>query len=184
MKKRYLALVGLLVATHVYASEIIVLRHQFNISGVVVASTCSVSVESEGSQDGVINFGQYNQAKEEGGLTKPFSVKLYEIGASEPGCSAFLAGIGDVSLTFGNQGQLDTKGVVTHGAGDNIRVAITAIDTEASNHKVITSKNAKLTYPKIFSTKGVFNFNAKAEGLDAATLGDYRGSLSLVVSYK
>ncbi|ARR51830.1 type 1 fimbrial protein (plasmid) [Photobacterium damselae subsp. damselae] len=184
MKKRYLALVGLLVAVHTYASDYIVLRRQFNISGVVVASACSVSVESEGSQNGVINFGQYNQAKEKGGLIKPFSIKLYEIGASVPGCSAFLAGIGDVSLTFGEQGQLDTQGVVTHGAGNNIRVAITAVDNEASHHKVITSKNAKLMYPKIFSTRGVFNFNAKAEGLDSATPGDYRGSLSLVVSYK
>lgn len=140
MKKRYLALAGLLGVTHAYASENIVLRHQYNISGVVVASACSVSIESEGSKDGVINFGQYNQAKDEGGTTKPFSVKLYEVGASEPGCSAFLAGIGDVSLTFGNTGQLDTQGVVTHGAGGNIRVAITAVDTEASNHKVITSK--------------------------------------------
>lgn len=184
MKKQYLALIGMLGFSQACDAQNIVLKHHFDISGVVVASTCSVSVESNGSQNGVVDFGQYNQAKEKGGVTKSFSVKLYENGASKPGCSAFYAGIGDISLAFGNQGQLDRKGVVTHGAGNGIRIAITATDSEASNHKVITSDNSKIMYPKEFSTKGIFNFSAKTEGLDVAKPGDYHGALSLVVSYK
>ncbi|MGR5241673.1 fimbrial protein [Photobacterium damselae] len=154
------------------------------MSGIVVASACSVVVESGASQLGVIDFGQYNQAKTEGGVNKAFSVKLYELGSTTPGCSAFQAGSGAVTLKFGDQGQLDNQGVITRGAGDNIRIAISATDGEASNQETITSKNSALSYSKEFAVKGNFGFNAKAEGLDSAIPGDYSGSLSLVVTYK
>ncbi|EOA8958781.1 fimbrial protein [Vibrio harveyi] len=184
MKKQCILLIGILSAASVYANTEVLFKHQFDISGVVVASSCSVTVESGTSKRGLINFGQYNQSKSEGDLTQPFSVKLYEPGSSTPGCSAFWAGSRLVTLKFGDQGQLDARGVVTRGAGDDIRIAITSTDREASNQDVISSKNSVLAYPQDFATKGVFGFSAKAEGLDSAMPGDYRGSLSLVVSYK
>ncbi|WP_052697147.1 fimbrial protein [Vibrio vulnificus] len=168
----------------IFANPEVLFKSQINVTGIVVASVCSVEVESDASKSGVISFGQYDQSTHLGELDKRFDIKLYESGATTPGCSAFSTSSGLVSVRFGDQGQLNSRGVVVRGAGDNISIAITATDNQASNKDIITSSNAVLTYPQDFSEKGVFGFNAKIEGLDSATPGGYQGTLSVVVSYE
>ncbi|WP_139070183.1 fimbrial protein [Aliivibrio fischeri] len=187
MKKYYFVLFGMLSLSVAHAAPEVLLKNQLNINGVVVGSACSVVIESGASRGGVIDFGQYNQNQRSGGVSKLFFVKLFENNAATPGCSAFLAGSGLVSLAFGDASskQLDERGVITKGAGDNIRIAISSTDTgKVNNQKIITSQNNVLKYPQEFASKGMFGFNAKAEGLDDASSGSYHGSLSLVVSYK
>lgn len=187
MKKRYLILIGLLSMANAHAAQNVLLKKQISIAGTVVASSCSVSIETGTSRVGFLDFGEYNQSSRSGGITKPFVVKLFENGATSPGCSAFYAGGEFVSIEFGDKGnqQLDERGVITKGAGDNIRIAITSTDTgKVSNQDAITSKNSILKYPRDFAVKGQFGFNAHANGLDVAKAGRYSGSLSLVVSYK
>ena len=160
---------------------------EFRISGVVVSSVCSVKVENNTSTSGVIGFGQYNKAAQSGlNERQVFSVKLYESQSKLLGCSAFLAGSSDVSLKFGdaNSGQLDSLGVVTFGAGDGVRIAITSTNLEASNNNVITSNNSILTYPSSFAVKGEFGFEANVKGLSDAAPGTYSGTLSLTVEYQ
>lgn len=185
MKRQNLILIGLLSVTSAHVTPEVLLKHQIDVKGVVVASSCSVVVESDSSRSGVISFGEYNQAQKAEIVNKSFTVKLFESGTpSSPGCSAFLAGSGFVSVKFGDQGQLDERGVVTRGGGDNIRIEVRATDPEASNRDPVTSENSVLMYSKEFAQKGIFGFEAEAKGLDTAMPGAYRGSLSLVVSYK
>ena len=178
-----------LMPVTVFASPTLALKSQMYIDGVVVGSVCSVVVESDASRSGIISFGAYHKNRVSSDFSghKAFQVKLFEDNASDPGCSAFSAGSGLVKFTFGDDSvrQLDDNGVITKGAGDNIRIAISSTDTGVvSDRNKITANNSVLTYPKDFAVKGVFGFMAVAEGLDTAKIGDYHGSLSLVVTYQ
>ncbi|EEX66675.1 hypothetical protein [Vibrio metoecus] len=157
------------------------------IDGIVVGSSCSVVVDNGVSRSGVVDFGLYNTAMRDGPVDKPFQIKLYEKGSTEPGCSAFLAGSGLVTFSFGDESaeQLDRQGVVTRGAGGGVRIAITSTDVgKVSSTQVVNSSMPKLTYSRDFASLGVFGFNARAIGLESASAGSYHGSLSLVISYQ
>ncbi len=172
-----------------FASSKIAFKSQTYINGTVVGSACSVVVDSGASRHGLIEFGTYdkNQSNRRGTTSQPFTIKLYEKQASEPGCSAFLAGNNSVTFSFGDKSfkQLDKRGVITKGAGDNIRISISSTDIGVVNNRnPITANNTQLTYPNQFAAKGVFGFMATAIGLDNAEVGDYFGSLSLVVTYQ
>ena len=157
------------------------------IDGVVVGSVCSVQIDNGVSRSGIIDFGLYSTSTRGGAIEKPFQIKLYENGSVSPGCSAFLAGSGLVTFSFGDKeaGQLDKRGVVTRGAGDGVRIAIASTDIgKVSSTQVINSTMPNLVYPKDFASLGVFGFNARVVGLESASAGSYHGSLSLVVSYQ
>ncbi|QUM88181.1 type 1 fimbrial protein [Moritella sp. 36] len=186
MGKIYLLLLIMLNVPVVYAESEILLRSQLYVEGFVVGSTCSVKIE--GNNGSMIDFGEYNQASQTGLRTVPFFVKLFQDDPSSPGCDAFMGTPGRVTLKFGGDStnQLDESGVVTHGAGGDIRIAITSTDEKAnvdSKGKII-SGHSELTYSKDFAQEGVFSFSARAEGLQEADAGRYHGSLSLVMSYK
>lgn len=183
---KYVWLLSSLVSVAAYA-ESPLLKTTVSIDGIVVGSSCSVVVDNGVSRSGVIDFGLYNTAMRSGPVDKPFQIKLYEKGSVDAGCSAFLAGSGLVTFSFGDKeaGQLDKQGVVTQGAGDGVRIAITSTDIgKVSSTQVVSSVMPKLTYPKDFASLGVFGFNARAVGLESASAGSYHGSLSLVVSYQ
>lgn len=187
MKSLYLLLLMWLGTSIAYAAPEMLLKSRIHVEGIVVGSACSVVIESGTSRSGVIDFGRYNKALRTGALNKLFSIKLFENKDTTPGCSAFLAGSELVTLTFGDRStnQLDELGVITRGAGDSVRIAISSTDAgKVSNQSKITSKNMALTYPQDFAAKGVFGFNARVEQLEGATTGDYHGSLSLVVTYQ
>jgi type 1 fimbria pilin len=176
-----------IVSGYGVSEELVTLRKTIFFDGVVVGSTCKVSVESEGSARGVVDFGNYNKSVNSGSALKRFRVIVSENNTASPGCQAFLAGNEMVKLKFGdeNSKQLDRYGVVTKGAGDLVRIAIYSEDTgQVSNTNKINSSNNVLLYPKSFAAKGVFSFRALAEGLETATPGSYSGTLSLVVTYK
>ncbi len=182
-----LFLLGVLLLSATAHSESLLFKTTVSFDGVVVSSACSVEVDNGVSRSGVIDFGLYNTTKQVSSVIKPFKVKLYENGSSVVGCSAFLAGSGLVKFTFGDRaaGQLDSRGVVTRGAGDGVRIAITSTDIgEVNSTQAITSSLSELTYPREFASRGVFGFNAQAIGLESASAGSYHGSLSLVVSYQ
>ncbi|MEZ9360452.1 fimbrial protein [Vibrio cyclitrophicus] len=184
---RFCLLAFFLPFSHSALATTPLIQSEYKMTGTVVSSTCSVVIEHNASQAGVIDFGLFNKARESGELMQTFSVKLYESGAPTPGCSAFLAGSGPVSLEFGERmpGQLDAAGVVTRGAGDQVRISITATDiNEVSNTNPITENNAELLYSQSFASQGVFGFNATAKNLNSATSGSYSGSLSLMVTYQ
>ncbi|HIF9182378.1 TPA: fimbrial protein [Photobacterium damselae] len=161
-------------------------RH-IELTGIVVSSTCSIIIEHD-SKVGTVDLGSYNKATHQGGGEQTFWIKLYERGALQPGCSAFRAGSsGIVSLTFGDKSiqQLDSRGVVTRGAGGDIRLNVSSVDSnEVSSNAPLTSTHHVLTYPVTFATAGKFGFRVKPIGLERATEGDYHGELSLVISYK
>ncbi|MEM5507214.1 fimbrial protein [Shewanella frigidimarina] len=171
-----------------FASVIDLFVGETHVSGVVVSSICSVEVEHNASNSGVINFGEHNKATQSGiNSEQLFWVKLYENQSTSPGCSAFALGSNRVSLKFGDRivGQLDGLGVVTHGAGDGVRIAISSTDSEkVSSTNVITANHSELFYSQIFASKGVFGFRANAVHLELATPGTYSGALSLTVSYQ
>ena len=161
-------------------------KSRVQITGIAVSSVCTVSVNNGVSKSGIIDFGVYNKATRTGVDTHPFSLYLYEEGATKAGCDAFLAGNDFVNITFGGEGdqQLDNKGVITTGAGDNIRIEVVATDVKASTHRPVTAKNNVISYDKNFATQGVFNFNATPCGLDTASAGQYRGKLSIIITYQ
>ena len=168
------------------AAEDVAFKSQVMISGVVVSSVCSVIVSSGTSKRGIIDFGEYNKATHSGSGTYPFSLYLYEDGATDTGCDAFLAGKDFVDITFGGNGnqQLDARGVITSGAGDNIRIEVIPTDVSASTRAPITINNNVVSYDKNFAAKGIFNFNATPQGLNDAAVGQYSGRLSIIISYK
>ncbi|PSW22709.1 hypothetical protein C9J21_22295, partial [Photobacterium phosphoreum] len=145
MKQTWLFMLYLLPVVAV-ASPTLALRSRVNISGTVVASACSVVIDGGSSHQGLIDFGVYNKngVNQQGVVNKPFTIKFYEKQSTVPGCSAFLAGDNRVTFSFGNHSltQLDERGVITKGAGNNIRIAIASTDDNVvSNHNKITSNN-------------------------------------------
>lgn len=175
-------------ASSAFAAPETILKKRVSVEAVVVSSACSVSIDGgSGARSNQISFGQYNKSLRSGVLSRDFSIKLFERGATTPGCSAFLAGSGLVSLNFGydSPGQLDAEGVVTTGVGSGVRILVSSTDSgEASSLAPITSSNKVIRYSTAFATRGVFGFNAQVKGLDRAKAGDYRGKLSVMVSYK
>lgn len=182
----YLISLALLMSAAAH-SESLLLKKTVTINGVVVGSTCSIELDNGVSRSGVIDFGLYNTTKRVGTVIKPFKIKLYENRSPVAGCNAFFAGSGLVKFAFGDKtaGQLDSRGVVTRGAGDGVRIAITSTDVgQVNSTQAVTSSLSELTYPVEFASRGVFGFNAQAIGLESASAGSYHGSLSLVVTYK
>ncbi|ENY3562458.1 fimbrial protein [Escherichia coli O54:H45] len=150
----------------------------------VVASACHVVVDADNSgNSGRLLFGVYR--KSTGGEVPPrdFTVRLYESGASIQGCSAFKAGQ-IATLDFGNPGQLDAGGVVTHGVGDGIRVDVRAVDTQADYRGRLTQDSHSVNYPVDFAAKGQFRFRAQPVFPADVKAGEYTGALTFVVSYQ
>ncbi|KAB1457259.1 hypothetical protein [Vibrio panuliri] len=175
-------------ANSVFAAPETILKKRVSVEAVVVSSTCSVSIDGgSGARNNQISFGQYNKSLRAGMLSRNYSIKLFERGSTTPGCSAFLVGSGLVSLNFGYNSpwQLDATGVVTTGVGSGVRILVSPTDVgEASSLAPITSSNKVIRYSTAFATRGVFGFNAQVTGLDRAKVGDYRGNLSVMVSYQ
>ncbi|EPA9819275.1 fimbrial protein [Escherichia coli] len=150
----------------------------------VVASACHVVVNADNSgNSGRLTFGTYHKST---GIPVPprdFTVRLYESGATVQGCSAFKAGQ-VATLDFGNPGQLDAEGVVTHGAGDGIRVDVRAVDTQADYRGRLTQDSHSVNYPVEFAAKGQFRFRTQPVFPTDVKAGEYTGALTFVVTYQ
>ncbi|MCL1141630.1 fimbrial protein [Shewanella gaetbuli] len=158
---------------------------KIKIKGVIVTSGCSFSFLTQSNNVDTIDFGDYNVSNDRGIKEQIFHIQGREKGSAELGCSAFLAAQEKVSISFGDSSgrQLDQRGVVTYGAGNNIRVEINSTDLEASNNNPITLSNNEIKYDKDFASKGNFSFIAKPLGLKQAEPGEYNGSLSIYIKY-
>ncbi|RIQ16004.1 fimbrial protein, partial [Salmonella enterica] len=121
----------------------------------VVASACHVVVDAEGTSSSRLIFGTYRKSSAVSVPPRDFTVRLYESGATVQGCSAFLAGQ-IATLDFGNPGQLDAAGVVTHGAGDGIRIDVRAVDAQADTHGRLTQATHTVNYPVDFAARGQY----------------------------
>ncbi|MCD4506098.1 fimbrial protein [Chromobacterium piscinae] len=165
------------------AEEVVVVQSRVTLSAHLVASTCSIKVQGDEFGSNVLTLGVYDKAQ--GGELPPkeFTLWAYEDGATVPGCSAFLVAP-KALISFGNPGQLDDQGVVTQGAGNQIRIDVRAKDEEASYRLKINSEKSVVEYPSRFAEKGKFSFQAQPINLDKATAGEYSGSLSFVVTYQ
>ncbi|MCN2058206.1 fimbrial protein [Escherichia coli] len=153
-------------------------------SAEVVASACHVVVGADSSgNSGRLTFGTYRKSTGTPVPPRDFTVRLYESGASVQGCSAFLSGQ-VVTLDFGNPGQLDAGGVVTHGAGDGIRVDVRAVDPQADYRGRLTQDRHSVNYPVEFATKGQFRFRAQPVFPANVKAGEYSGALTFVVAYQ
>lgn len=153
------------------------------LDAIIVASTCSVVVEST-DRGGHLTFPVYD--KSVGAQTlqpMDFSLVVYEENDSTPGCSAFDVG-STVSIQFGDAGQLDAQGVVTIGAGDAIRVAVQAVDREAGYQGVLNEMKNTVTYDAKFAVAGEFKYQAWLMNIEHAQAGEYQGSLSFLVTYQ
>lgn len=172
-----------------HSEEKLLFQSEYNISAIVVSSVCFVGVQSGASyeQNNLIDFGVYNISQSKTFVDpRPFQVVVYEDVINNPGCTAFLAGNKMVSFKFGDMTgkQLDENGVVTYGAGEEVRIAVSATDSKASNTNMITSKNAEILYDVDFASKGKFGFVATVKNLETAKAGSYFGSLSLIITYQ
>ncbi|EFJ2992976.1 type 1 fimbrial protein [Escherichia coli] len=150
----------------------------------VVASACHVVVDADSTgNSGRLTFGTYRKST---GIPVPprdFTVRLYESGATIPGCSAFKAGQ-IATLNFGNPGQLDAGGVVTRGAGDGIRVDVRAVDAQADYRGRLTQDSHSVNYPVEFASRGQFRFRAQPVFPVNVKTGEYTGALTFVVTYQ
>lgn len=178
-----LAIVGVPVVFKPAEAALTQMMHQrVVIHAMVVASACRVVVEGDSMGSNRLSFGVYNKSTGELPAARSLIFWLYEDGATIPGCSAFMVAP-LATVLFGNPGQLDEGGVVTRGAGDHVRVDIRAADEQADNRGVVTSQNARVNYPSNFAAQGRLAFLARPVALEQATAGEYRGTLSFVVSY-
>ncbi|AOV97506.1 fimbrial protein [Edwardsiella hoshinae] len=148
----------------------------------LVASACHVAVEVPGGGNRLV-FGTYRKSTRAAVPPQTFTVRLYERGASLPGCSAFRAGR-LATLDFGNPGQLDAGGVVTHGAGDGIRIVVQARDAQADYRGPLTLSAHQVNYPVDFAARGQFSFQAQPHFPVTVVGGEYSGALTFVVSYQ
>nr|WP_052679366.1 hypothetical protein [Vibrio parahaemolyticus] len=174
---------------NVNSEGVVLFESEYRLSTTIVSSTCYVSAKTGSStkKNNVIDFGDYNRnnpANFSSSLT--FQVIVYEDSIDNPGCSAFLAGKDMVSLKFGDISgkQLDEYGVVTFGAGNGVRISVSATDAEASSSDTITSTHNELFYKRDFASKGEFGFLASVTNIEKASVGTYQGSLSLIISYR
>ncbi|HAO0301294.1 TPA: type 1 fimbrial protein [Escherichia coli] len=150
----------------------------------VVASACHVVVEADSSGNSArLTFGTYRKSTGGAVPLRDFTVRLYETGATVQGCSAFKVGR-VATLDFGNPGQLDAGGVVTHGVGDGVRVDVRAVDAEADYRGRLTQGNHSVHYPADFAARGQFRFHAQPVFPVNVKAGEYSGALTFVVTYQ
>ncbi|HFT1981073.1 TPA: hypothetical protein RG830_004149 [Vibrio vulnificus] len=174
---------------NVNSEGVLLFESEYRLSTTVVSSTCLVGVltSSSSTKNNVIDFGVYNKDNPAGfSSSQTFQVIVYEDNIDNPGCSAFLAGKDMVSLKFGDISgkQLDEYGVVTFGAGNGVRISVSATDAEASSSDTITSTHNELFYKPEFASNGKFGFVASVTNIEKASVGAYQGSLSLIISYR
>lgn len=154
------------------------------MDGSLVAAACRVEINGK-SGDALVSFPEYNKALRNTIAPEEILIRLYDDGATVAGCSAFRAGK-LVRISFGNPGQLDEHGVVTAGAGDRVRIHVSALDNQASHKNTITDApdRSVVTYPVTFAAQGQLRFAAVPSGLDNAEAGEYTGQLAFVITYE
>ncbi|HCR3451319.1 TPA: fimbrial protein [Citrobacter werkmanii] len=154
------------------------------MDGSLVASACRVEVNGR-QGDTLVTFPEYSKGLRNTITPEEILIRLYDDGATVAGCSAFRAG-SLVRISFGNPGQLDAGGVVTTGAGDRIRIQVSALDNQASHKNTITdaAERSSVTYPVDFAARGLLRFAAVPTGLGDAQAGEYTGELAFVISYE
>ncbi|WP_336285919.1 fimbrial protein [Citrobacter arsenatis] len=154
------------------------------MEGELVASACRVEVNGRAGGNQV-TFPEYSRGLKNTIPPQEIQLRLFDDGATVQGCSAFRAGK-LVRMTFGNAGQLDARGVVTSGAGDQVRIQVRALDAEASHRNIITSTGDEnqVTWPVGFAAQGLLRFEAVPAGLENAQAGQYSGQLSFVLTYE
>lgn len=159
-----------------------VMTQRLIVNATAVASTCRVVVEADGLGNNQLSLGVYNKALGGDVQAKRFTLWMYEEGATVPGCSAFMVGP-YASVEFGNAGQLDHAGVITRGAGDQVRIDVRALDEQADYRGRLNSGQRWVKYPASFAAQGRLGFDARPVNVEQASAGEYRGTLSFVVSY-
>lgn len=178
--RKLIILLIILFSTNVNAERKNIQRVIFSAD--IVASVCHVSVDADGHGNNQLTFETYYKSIGDEVPAKEFTLRLYEIGSPIQGCSAFLTGK-MASLQFGNTGQLDRLGVVTKGAGDNIRIDVRAIDPQADYHGLLNDINSSINYPVDFASRGQFRFTAKPVMPKSVQAGEYSGALSFIITY-
>lgn len=172
----------LVLLSAIYTSTTSANIHRIIFNANVVASTCHAIVDADGIGNNMLTFETYRKSNRTAVPPETFTIRLYESDSSLIGCSAFLSGK-VASLQFGNEGQLDSKGVITNGAGGQVRIDVRAIDAQADYRNVVTNKKNEINYPAEFASKGQFRFEAKPIIPDDVRAGEYSGALSFVVTY-
>lgn len=175
---------SLLFNSHVVgATRIKVAESSLIVTATVVLPTCNVIVQTDSATGNSLDFGVYDKSLGLEPMGKMFSLVAFEVGSSNPGCSAFMAAPKAV-IAFGNPGQLDELGVVTRGAGDEVRIIVRAKNDLASHKEHININHNRVEYPSSFAAKGRFDFEATPVYMNNAIAGEYSGSLSFIVSYQ
>lgn len=181
---RYLAALMVMALLDTKAIAMVkVVESRLIVNATVVLPTCNIVVQTDGANRNSLDFGVYDKSLRLEPTAKTFSLIVSEVGSSNPGCSAFMAAPKAV-IAFGNPGQLDELGVVTKGAGDEIRIVVRAKDDEASYKQNINVNQNRVEYPSSFAAKGRFDFEVNTIYMNKALAGEYSGSLSFVVSYQ
>ncbi|OQS31665.1 fimbrial protein [Chromobacterium haemolyticum] len=164
------------------AESIKVIQSTMNIDAHLVASTCHLVVDADGVGNSMLSLGVYNKGLGVVGGSRYFNIRAFEDGSTQSGCSAFMVAP-TANIRFGGPGQLDEEGVITRGAGDQLRIEVRALDKEASYQGAVNSSNFDIDYPNDFAAKGMFRFQVDVKNLERASAGEYNGSLAFIVSY-
>lgn len=154
------------------------------VEGELTAAACRVEINGRPGE-ARITFPEYHKGLRNLIAPQEIQIRLFDDGATVQGCSAFRAG-NLVRMNFGNPGQLDERGVVTTGAGDRVRIHVSALDEEASHRNIITDSGGRdqVTWPAAFAARGLLRFQAVPSGLEDAQAGEYTGQLSFVLTYE
>lgn len=160
-----------------------VITQTTKIDGIAVASACQVKIDNGYNKTNQVAFDIYDKSNAMEVSARPFTLWLYEEGSSIPGCSAFMVS-SRATVSFGNPGQLDELGVVTRGAGNGVRIDIRALDEQADYRGKISLNSKDINYPSEFASSGKFVYSAKPVNLERAVAGEYRGTLTFVVTYQ
>ncbi|TBL77971.1 fimbrial protein [Obesumbacterium proteus] len=180
---RNLFFIMVFITSTAHAGDIIHKSTRVIFSAEVVSSACHVRVSSDSAGNNLLTFVTYNRATRTSVPPQSFSIRFYESGSFSQGCTAFL--VGQVAtLSFGNPGQLDSGGVVTHGAGDQVRIDVRAIDSQADYRGFINLSAHTVNYPVDFAAKGELRFTARPVFPDKVLTGEYSGALTFVVEYR
>ncbi|GAL14522.1 hypothetical protein JCM19233_5534 [Vibrio astriarenae] len=160
-------------------------RNRVVFTGMLKVPTCSYDILAEGISSNNIDFGNIH-ADYLDKSPRYFSIVITENDSDKLGCSS-LEMISDVvTVSFGdnNNDQIDLNGVITHGAGDGIRVRIKAIDSFASNNDYINSENKTIHYSSEDLSGGLARYSAEllySSGRPAP--GSFSGTVSVVIAY-
>lgn len=148
---------------------------EIQFQGSVSTTTCDIQTQTPSGQSNTVELG--NVAPGGTGAKVGFSLQP----SSNCAASAQAGQAAGTQASISFTGPFDTKGVKpTSGAADDARLKLTAVNSTTANQEITkTQNNAAFTMEELNKGAGF-----SAELVPGTKTGDWRSSLSYVVTYK